>query len=1395
MTQGASEPDAHRWGWDMDGDEDWDNVVLTLLALAVVAATALALHWFGSGQDQEMMGPESATSHPQPPQARGSGSALHPKIKVSGGVEGPQQGKSGPPGCYQGSPVATEAQGQELSGREGLGATVGPTPQMPGKVVSSTARGQKHGNNTSEATQGTERQPLRPGTAPLGRSKAGGTASSILIHFTPRDPGREAEEGAGAICPKEPAHQTPGHAAEQDTSAWQPKMGLPHPRGRGWGSRRQPADTCSRDRPCRLPRLDPLRLGAVVSVWDAVDATVATAAVDTPACRLLAVSQPSPSPQGSVPQERPVSHNMQAGPLADVSEKDHRKSSPQPVQILALGSGAMTSGNGDTPGGPGSAPEEGWPWARREVLITRSFSQGPGSMDPSSPGGPRGGCPHSSQGWETPEACNMAKTGVGGSRDAHSFLSPGLGRTEKQGGHSLGEGRGSWQVEGEQSCGQATGSQAADPEPRQLLDREKPTPGLSRSIPSCSPSPSPLATPPTGAPSEQPPSTSLPAAHPLGGCPHVASTLPTSSPSSEVAPSEVSQGPFENEHFRAAPPPTLVPAPAPTSTPPPTPALTTTLAPTPAPTSTPPPTPALTTTLALTPAPTSTSPPTPAVTTLAPTRAPTSTRPPTPAMTTTLAPTPAPTSTPPPTPAMTTTLAPTPAPTSTPPPTPAMTTTLAPTPAPTSTPPPTPALTTTLAPTPAPTSTPPPTPALTTTLAPTPAPTSTPAPITTPAPIPTPALTPTLAPAPAPAPTPALTPTPAPTLTPVPVPILVPTPIPAPTPTSSVQTPASQEPRMALSRDCLEEQVSGSWGNLVAMVLKSHPFPRQERPQEGASRADPNDLADSRNSVSGPSEGSVSSVGEKGRPPVGQAAGAVIRHLAEDPFQLQPRGSQIDRAPAPGRTLSPGGTGVEEKSHGSTLPCATDPRPTPRTRKHSLSEVTESSGLAIRPAAPGQRQEAVQGQEAGPAGRGGTLKEKQEEARKLMVFLQRPGGWGVAEVPRKPSTQPPALPAMVAALRRRLDLGSCLEVLAFAQQHGAHGLAQDTYAVMSDNLLHVLGDPHLYRQLSGADRERILSLRTGRGQAVLGVLMLPSLYQLTRPGLSGAPKGEEAPTAGSVPLPPAHLHVFNLQENTWRPLTQVPAEAPLRGCGLCTMHNYLFLAGGIRGSGAKAICSNEVFCYNPLTDIWTQVQPMRQARAQLKLVALDGLLYAIGGECLYSMERYDPRTDSWTSRAPLPAGTFPVAHEAVACRGDIYVTGGHLFYRLLRYSPAKDAWDECPYSASHRRCSDIVAQGGFLYRFDLLRGVGAAVMRYNTVTGSWSRAASLPLPDPVPLRCTVLGNTIYCLNHQVTATFTVSDATAQFQAQELQPCPVGSKGVLCPFVLTLPPAAPLQTAL
>ncbi|XP_004845349.1 kelch domain-containing protein 7B [Heterocephalus glaber] len=607
------------------------------------------------------------------------------------------------------------------------------------------------------------------------------------------------------------------------------------------------------------------------------------------------------------------------------------------------------------------------------------------------------------------------------------------------------------------------------------------------------------------------------------------------------------------------------------------------------------------------------------------------------------------------------------------------------------------------------------------------------------------------------------------------------------------------------------------------MVLRNHPLPRKERPQTSVPRAAPANSSDpstptrSEDRCSGSHlEEAVPSLQDRHSASSGTAMQAGTGGLAKAGCQPQPMSFKINGGPSPAPLPGSGGDGSKEK-HVDMLPPAAMPRalsqpavqvqPGPKPcstarqdsqlipgpRKRSMCEMAQSLEQVVSQAALGQHQVQVPGDRSGNRE---FLTEKQKEAQKLTVFLQRPGSWGVVEGPQNPHSQALESTTAMALWPQRLDLGSCLEVLAFAQKHGEPGLAQETYALMSSNLLRVLGDPHLYRQLSGAQRERILSLRTSQGQAVLGVLVLPSLYQVGHSGLVRGSREEEAPLTWPAPVSArTHLHVFNPQENMWWPLTQVPEEAPLRGCGLCTMHNYLFLAGGIRGSGAKAVCSNEVFCYNPLTNIWSQVRPMQQARAQLKLVAVDGLLYAIGGECLYSMERYDPRTDAWTSRAPLPEGTFPVAHEAVACRGDIYVTGGHLFYRLLRYSPVKDSWEECPYSASHRRSSDMVALGGFLYRFDLLRGVGAAVMRYNTVTGSWSRAASLPLPDSAPLRCAVLDNTIYCLNHQVTATFTVSEGTAQFQAKGLQPFPLGSKGALCPFMLTLPPEAWLQTSL
>ncbi|KAL2761562.1 kelch repeat and BTB domain-containing protein 11, partial [Daubentonia madagascariensis] len=333
------------------------------------------------------------------------------------------------------------------------------------------------------------------------------------------------------------------------------------------------------------------------------------------------------------------------------------------------------------------------------------------------------------------------------------------------------------------------------------------------------------------------------------------------------------------------------------------------------------------------------------------------------------------------------------------------------------------------------------------------------------------------------------------------------------------------------------------------------------------------------------------------------------------------------------------------------------------------------------------------------------------------------------------------------AVGPQLSLANCYEVLSAAKRQRLSELRDAAYRFMSDHYLEVLREPAVFGRLSGSERDLLLRRRLRAGRARLLAAAL-------------GPSGERA---GSRPQSPSGdadargdpaIYCFHAEAGEWRELTRLPEGAPARGCGLCVLYNYLFVAGGVAPAGpdGRARPSDQVFCYNPATDRWSAVRPLRQARSQLQLLALDGHLYAVGGECLLSVERYDPRADRWATVAPLPRGAFAVAHEATTCNGEIYVSGGSLFYRLLKYDPRRDEWRECPCSSSRERSADMVALDGFIYRFDLCGGRGDAqaaagpgggvrVSRYHCLAKQWSRCALAPAsarrprgPAALPLR-------------------------------------------------------------
>ncbi|XP_043851744.1 kelch domain-containing protein 7A [Dromiciops gliroides] len=359
--------------------------------------------------------------------------------------------------------------------------------------------------------------------------------------------------------------------------------------------------------------------------------------------------------------------------------------------------------------------------------------------------------------------------------------------------------------------------------------------------------------------------------------------------------------------------------------------------------------------------------------------------------------------------------------------------------------------------------------------------------------------------------------------------------------------------------------------------------------------------------------------------------------------------------------------------------------------------------------------------------------------------------------------QLPLIPG--AGQNTHLDLGNCYEVLNLAKKEKLDALKEAAYKVMSDNYLQVLQSPDIYGRLSGAERELILRRRL-QGQKYLVV-------------------ADVSPQEGT-----GHLCAYDNERDAWWPLASLPPEATSRGCAICSLFNYLFVVAGCQRVGGQA--SNRMFCYNPLTGIWREMCPLNQARPHCKLVVLDGYMYAIGGECLYTVERYDPRQDRWTFVAPLPNDTFAVAHTVTSCDGEIYVTGGTLRYLLLRYSAQEDRWRASPTAGGKDRTAEMAAVNGFLYRFDLNRSLGIGVYRCSARARLWYECATYRAPYPAAFQCAVVDNLIHCVGRQFHLRFLADYVSPRFLPNELQGFP-SPKGTLIPTVLALPALNMTQT--
>jgi len=123
--------------------------------------------------------------------------------------------------------------------------------------------------------------------------------------------------------------------------------------------------------------------------------------------------------------------------------------------------------------------------------------------------------------------------------------------------------------------------------------------------------------------------------------------------------------------------------------------------------------------------------------------------------------------------------------------------------------------------------------------------------------------------------------------------------------------------------------------------------------------------------------------------------------------------------------------------------------------------------------------------------------------------------------------------------------------------------------------------------------------------------------------------------------------------------------------------------------------------YDPATNTWRERSPMPTARNHAAVGVVGGKIYVIGGRVgsvfmssavdVPAVEEYDPATDQWGA----PKSRMPTARSATAYavyKNRIYVAGGEFslpqlsgaFKSLEAYDPATDNWTVLPYMPTPR---------------------------------------------------------------------------------------------------------------
>lgn len=255
------------------------------------------------------------------------------------------------------------------------------------------------------------------------------------------------------------------------------------------------------------------------------------------------------------------------------------------------------------------------------------------------------------------------------------------------------------------------------------------------------------------------------------------------------------------------------------------------------------------------------------------------------------------------------------------------------------------------------------------------------------------------------------------------------------------------------------------------------------------------------------------------------------------------------------------------------------------------------------------------------------------------------------------------------------------------------------------------------------------------GSFLLGVGCTPQATPSQIPPTNTATAIPKTETPTAVPPKPT---IANLG-GVWSTGADIPT--PRWDAYPCVVDGKIYLIGG---DGHSTQATNIVEVYDPATDTWETKSPMPTSRQVATTSEVNGKIYVIGGvvssdpeywdvETFNKVEEYDPATDTWTTKSPMP--TSRGWHIASVVDGLIYIMGGskdggasNQMRHVLTvevYDPVSDTWfqkNDMPHSRAAGSGSVV---DGKIYLFGGYQGK-RRVDEYDPSNDSWTTKAEMP---------------------------------------------------------------------